>query len=711
MGDAYSLWNDALARRFFGEDQASKPAYLAVDDDELAALSALVDGSLRPGEGVPAFAAAVRSGLTFQLSRGGIFARYLNQAVTWRQLGSRGDPPYLGLLGLCVLAASHMASDPDEGITSGNYYRRLGQLLQRDDGGMPPGFEAVRKLWVDLRHWLTADMHGSRGISTVQGHRVFTNIGYPMSQCLLAERDRRRLTHFFRAVGLEPHEAITEEELYTLFSAWVHPDCGLSGNALRLLSKVTADVRKQLAAIVSGEFAEWQGEYRDVRGRERGEIVLQLKLMQGGHRVEMRFVPRRPSGFPEGVFRRHPSLGEIVLVAAGDEWYQPLELPIDGAALDATLELESGGRVLTYEPRPVIAFRPNFDIGGFASVPQAAPLEPHCVAVHESKAGAVECFLREVARAGWRTVSESAGLPRGWRLLRDVVFEKPGVPEDPALRCLAPRFATRLRLEGGLEVAKDTYLLGEEPSVWVSLAADAVASIDDRTRQVDAGGTTLDLRGFGLAEGTHTLSVAGQTRRFRTIRGFPVISASVDGSLGLVLKRHAAYKAETPGPVPLPDRKPAHGEVFISGAMITGDPEDLPVEVFPPILLRTGFARYVLLGAVAGQCMKPQHPAKPQWLEAAGIGCQWFDQPCSFACQWVILYGSEGCRLRAVESSPAPAIEVQAMPAEERLVWSRAVVAAVAGLVQVDEDLASTWTTYVETAREILGRGAADESV
>lgn len=705
MGDAYSSWNDALACRFFGANQAGKPAYLTVDDDELATLAPSVDAALKPEEGVSAFAAAVRGGLTAQLPGTGIFSRYLNQATTWRQLGSKGDPPYIGLLGLCVLAASHMASDPEEGITSGNYYRRLGELLQRDDGGIPPGFEAVRMLWGDLKHWLTADMHGSRGVSTVQGHRVFTNIGYPMSQCLLAERDRRRLTHFFRAVGLEPHESISEEELSTLFSAWVHPDCGLSGNALRLLAKATADVRSQLAAIVFAEFAEWEGEFRDVRGRERGEIVLQLKLMHGGHHVEMRFVPRRPAGFPDGEFRRQPGMGAVALFAAGDDWYQPLETPVDSSTLGAAIELENGGHVLTYEPRPVIAFRPNFEIGGFASVSQAAPLEPHCIAVHAAKAEAVERFLRDVARPGWRTLPESAGLPRGWRLLRDVVFEKPGVPEDPALRCLAPRFATRLRLEGGLEVARDTYLVHEEPGVWISLETEALAAIDDHSRHVDAGGTMLDLREFELAEGSHTLSVAGQTRRFRTIPGFPVVSSAASGTLGLVLKRHSDYRAEAPGPVPLPDRKPSRGEVFISGANVVGDPEDLPVETFPPVLLWTGSREYVLLGAVAGQVMELQPPPMPKWLERAGIvGYQYFDQPCPFACQWAILYGSEGCRLRALEAAPAPAIEILAVPSMERYTWATVIAAAEANDVRVSENVASIWARYVEVAGEILGR-------
>ena len=279
VNTAYEAWNSALAQRYFSTAHAHKPVYLSVDDDGLGELEARV-GSGGGGEPADELAAAVRTTLRHDSS---LFASYLAQRTRWRKDGCEGPPPYTGLLALCVLAASRMARDPVKGIERTAYYPQLNPLLHlpRFDG-MPPGFNQVEDLWRDLGRWLDEDCAGARGTSTATTHYFFRHIGWPISQCLLREADRRRLTEFFRAIGLEPRTEIEPAQLWTLFLNWAREGCGLSDQALAVIRSARPEVATQIADIIQREFEVWDGELLDARGRRRGEIALVLEVSRGG---------------------------------------------------------------------------------------------------------------------------------------------------------------------------------------------------------------------------------------------------------------------------------------------------------------------------------------------------------------------------------------------------------------------------------------------
>jgi hypothetical protein len=192
---AYQVWNRTLARRFFRTDCAGRPAYLSVDDEELEELAPQI--GIEPKGAAASLAEAVKREFS-NSQTSGLYREFLRAATEWRK-DPGGPPPYIALLGSAVLAGSRMARDETQGVASHNYYRRYNELFGRDPGaGQPQGFEQLGRLWRDLDRWLDEDNSGRLGTSTVPEHPFPAHVGYPISQCLLRESDRRRLTEFFR---------------------------------------------------------------------------------------------------------------------------------------------------------------------------------------------------------------------------------------------------------------------------------------------------------------------------------------------------------------------------------------------------------------------------------------------------------------------------------------------------------------------------------
>jgi hypothetical protein len=654
VNGVYDTWNAALADRYFSPTQAGKPVYLSVDDD---ALLELFPDTAGEGATAEAFAAAVRTTL-----RGGdsIFVHHLVRRTEWRQNGCGGPPPYLGLLGLCVLAASRMARDPEKAIERTAFYPQLNPLLNRPQfSGMPPGFEQVDDLWKDLRRWLDDDLKGARGTATAATHHFFTHIGWPISQCLLREADRRRLTEFFRAAGLEPHTEIEPAQLWTLLRNWAREGCGLSDQALRLVRNARPEIADQMAEIVKREFDVWEGELLDPQGRRRGEIALVLEIAQGGRRILAKLVPRKPDGFPDQARWQLAGGGDLELARAGDAWYQPLELEPSRTILASGVSMSSNGFALAYEPGPVIPLRASLGVGAWASVRQATAIEEHCLVTTEALLPRVREFLLRYAENGWRVLDRTGNLPGGWRVVERVriTHAVPDVADD--LRRLAPRLHTATRLEGGLQVAPRQYLTRGEPDLWITIGIGerAAVELDERTMTVSEGVLELKLSALDppLAEGEHEIVAGGIRRHFSTFSGFPLAAPAGTGSLGHILELHGTYRPSSVDAEQLPVGEPRRGQVFVCGASTRARQEDLPEPVQPPVLVPAGFRAYTVVGAQPGEVLSLLPAGQPHWLRDIGphVQCQFFDQPVAFEPEWLIVEGRLGTQIRPLRTPPA----------------------------------------------------------
>jgi hypothetical protein len=341
-----------------------------------------------------------------------------------------------------------MARDSKRGIESNSYYPQLNLLLGRDTfGGMPSGFEVVGSLWKDLCRWL--DSHdGAYGTSTARQHSFFIHVGWPMSQCLLRRADRHRLTEFFRAAGLDPHEEIEPSQLWVLFKGWARPGCGLSTTALRIAEHATGSIAEQLAEILEREYDAWEGELLDPHGRRRGLIALTVSMLAGGRRIQLGLSPRRAEGLPgEAVLQDHTGRSYQV-TAVSDDWYAPLQVPVTAGILANGLSLEGDGFSFSYEAGDVVPLRAALGASAWVSVRQADLFEEHCVLLSASRRQAVRDFLSAHATTGW-SEAQTETLPGGWHVIRGVRFAHAIHDAPSGLAALAPRLHTATRIAGG----------------------------------------------------------------------------------------------------------------------------------------------------------------------------------------------------------------------------------------------------------------------
>ena len=673
MNRNYETWNQVLAGYYFRPDRAGRPVYLSVDDEELEGLAP--DAGVEKEQAAESLATAVRREFTSS-SAFGLYAEFFKATREWRKGGAAGPPPYVALHALAALAGSRMASDGQ--VAGNNYYVRYNELIGMPaDSGQPWGFDDLRGLWEDLHRWLQDDCGERLGRSTVRKHPTLAHVGYPISQCLLREADRRRLTEFFRAARLEPGDEIAASQLFTYLRNWAHPGCGLTSPAIAVIQNASASVAEEVAEIVKDEFAAWRGELLDERGRLRAEIALVLEVKQGGHWVKASFWPRRPDGFPAELPAETGRGGRLLLNAVGTAWYGPLGGEVRGKDLERGMVLEAGDLSLAYQPGRVVPLRTDSDVGRWVSVRQVKAAEPHCVAVHLSALEDVRRFLTEHAEQGWRVLPNAGDMPEGWKVIESVRISSPASPAEPHLRPLAPRFGTTSTFEGGLRIKKGQYLEGGEPDLWITVAEGDLPAVEVDGEPVALDGPIVRLRlsELGLASGEHRVQAGGLTRRFVTFAGFSETAPAGTGTLGHVLRRGKGYAPLAAGPQPIPAGEQAAGTVCVSGASALAKPGDLPEPVTPPVLLPAGLSAYTVIGKVPGEAFEVDPPARPGWLQAAGLGeqFQYFDQPLAFEAQWLIAGGKSGTQVRAIAQPPAQPSSLEGEDPEAVALWCKAI--------------------------------------
>lgn len=695
MLPSYRIWNEALVAHYFNEDACGRPAYLSVDDEDLAEIA----GANGWDAGGTCLAVAVRQ----RLGAGSTLYPLAREAREWRQAGAHGTPPFVAVLALCVLAGSRMAADLEAGIAGHAYYARLNPLLSRDVGaGQPPGFETLGDVWENLNRWLGEDLEGRLGLPTARTRPHPRHIWWPISQCLLRAADRRRLPDFFGAVRLDPGTDISEPQLWTLLRNWAKPGCGFTEQGLRTIELAADDVAEQVTSIVKRELAAWDGELRDAQGRRRGEVVLLAEKLAGGRRVTLRFVARRPAGFPEAGWINHA--GEhLELGAGGDQWFGPLPIAVTDRTLRDGFKLTNGKLALSYEPSKAIPLRASFEpVSGWLSARQATAVEEHLVLAHSSAEPELRAFLKSHAQNHWQLIRPAGNVPEGWLVGLGVSITGAVLHAPPELSRLAPRLNTATRMEGGLEVAKGQYLLGGEPDLWITVAEGETCDveIDSAVKRFQTGVIPLRLSGLGFEPGRHTISAGGITRIVTTFGGFPVIRTAGTGCLGHEFHRHAHYRPATiiAGEVAL--GQIPRGTLQVSGALINGRADDLPVTQYPPILLRTGFL-FVLIGARPGEVLQVRRVRDPEWLATLELGAQFFDCPVPFPVQWIIRYGKLETKVESAAGVPSPPRSEEAIGGEPTRLWATVIGAAAENGAIVGEHDA-LWRAYVAVAQELI---------
>jgi hypothetical protein len=185
----YQQWNTALIQYFTVGVGVGERIYLSVDDETLDNIGRRFSSKEVPrGKWSQAFQRAVKE---YVVNDGAVDLEVLQGRDPKRR------PRGVAFLGLCVLAASHMANEDE--ISDINYFTRLKEILQVSSNtprprGMSSGCQAEEPLWRDWNLWLL-----ERGFqpSAHEGSGPRKYIEYPISQCLLRQADKDRLQEFF----------------------------------------------------------------------------------------------------------------------------------------------------------------------------------------------------------------------------------------------------------------------------------------------------------------------------------------------------------------------------------------------------------------------------------------------------------------------------------------------------------------------------------
>ncbi len=686
-------WALALERYFFAPRQRGRRVYFSVSDEALDEIAQTTSG-----QGAETLVRAVRPQLRLTSQRN-LFEDVYTSGTRWSANREPGPPPFLPCLALCVLAASRMESS--QGLSAGNYYERLRIVLDLPHSPQPAYAETIPATFRLFHEWIQRG-RGVRGASTIPDVAVPAHIGYALSQALIRESDRRKLTAFFIRLDLQPQDWGVSGQLLPALRYWAARST-LSWGAKRLISD--PQYERDALSFFEDELKNWDLNERDDDGRVVGRIAISLRVTGG---TDWALIASRPRGFPETAAWTSGAPGSglrtLTLQSSIPEIYDPVSLgpSLPDWILEAhnhPLVFKCGQQALHLALPSVVPLGPDPNTGRLTSTRRVQPSVRHWLLVHGEVAQAAEDLLGRIAREGWARVANS---PVGWRLYRDVFVDLPPTFEvPPGLAPLVPGVEAKPELCGGLPLGllggEPLYLQGGPPDVWLphwlSQTIDTPPSVDGQP--VPAGDRTGGrLRvNRDLAVGIHVVRLGTFSLRFRIVNGMPpeLQWQSAPGSLVLRAPFLAATSSTGTGPA---------GTVVCGGVVDDGSVGSTNSRL-TSIRLPHGALRYTLIGSDFGCVAACAAPPRPRWLEEVGLLTQDFEVIADFRVAWARIdwqrSGSEILRVADVSPSldaPGPA------PQE----WIEAVLRA--GSLR-DPGTAPSWEEYRNLAEASQGSSAA----
>lgn len=507
---AIDIWRAALVEDLFGE-AAGLPLYLFLEPERFEAIAQHVGSD---GDRRAAFARAVGDQMEWQ---GDQWRRWREQARAWEAAGKVGAPPFVDLLVLLTFAAENMVADDDH--AAHNYYARLSALLGLDG----PRADRLRRVfsetvwfWQALNDWLE-EWEGERGWPTARAYDRRKYIGYPLSQALVREQDRRSLHAAFERYNLQPMRRMGAAEMIEILSDWVARRAA-PGNLIRLWTD--RDARRRIAEIACAELSHWgggathrqAGGAHDAAGRTRRlEWMAELSLAPVA-KLELFLIARGASEDTIGSYhvgeRRTDAAGHAAVEGAqnlrfelfpGMRWasLEPWAQIGVTSLFSGVLELiddDDPERSFLRSPAPILVLEAEGDRIQFLEVPRVQLFKPALVLAHASNAGLIEGHLRANAREGWRkfAAEELQNLPVGWVAFTDVLMIKPVEENRVAkLEPLCAGSATVIEFSGGLQLGHGVWHLRRPPEVMASVDSGDGFSLTIAARNAGGEGALL----------------------------------------------------------------------------------------------------------------------------------------------------------------------------------------------------------------------------
>ena len=478
LSQEYLAWNTAITETIYINDAAGTPVYLDLDDDKFADIAAhpALSGLDASKDGL---ALAVRNEINLSASKSGVLWSIEGDARAWmrsflRHENPPGNPPMVAFLAVVVLAAEAMGN----GEANANaYYAQLFKILkieaEKDKTKLEGAYrESVLILWSYLNKWLT-ELEWAQGMPTAQA-LSFPYVSVAMSQALVREGDRRKMSRMFEMMNFTPGEYISPSEMTDFFNIWVQREDSNVSNSLKALwGKSSA--RERISEVLSKELEVWDGFVWGAQGtfgtnphreKQHAKLKLTIKLSTylGQSRIVhgLAFSSHLISNDTESTLYAKPS-PEIPLVfqtvSKSVAFLQNANAVPLAALLLGDIEIAGPAPFVPVRriPKDVVVLAFDEELQTYIEVEKAALGQDLLVLVKEQDLLMVNLqkLLEANARPGFKLLpKESLGLPSGWIAISRVQLIA-AQASTFALRqfdALTPLASSQLVLSGGLKI-------------------------------------------------------------------------------------------------------------------------------------------------------------------------------------------------------------------------------------------------------------------
>lgn len=420
----YSDWNRNITERFFNPEQEGRRVFLCVTED----LIKDIGGS----DGIRDFVDAVKTGPEMPDKRQrALCSRPVALCKHWMQSSDKGIPPYVGYLGLFVLATGFENMSGSEG-----YHKRLRELVGEEVSNQPlPGFYDVWEVWCDLERWANETNGGRLGMFVAEITKSWAHVRLPISQTLLTESERKMLPQVFLHAGFDPSAPPSDEDV--ALGVRRHGADVLMRRTIRRLTDTQesdTEFRSMLIEAILDELRECQ--LHDIISVSENGVTsavslalrISLRIDSVANIVEAQLRMFSEESLGDGWLSFNSPSSDLRILCSCEQGGWSLPVKTKDGILNAYLLDWKRGEVFTSEESPVSlklsgkSYR-LFILGSAVGLPylievNRLPLnQSFWMAMHED----VEMDLNEWGRAdceGWTKLDNLGGLPKHWFLYK-----------------------------------------------------------------------------------------------------------------------------------------------------------------------------------------------------------------------------------------------------------------------------------------------------
>ncbi|MBY0567339.1 MAG: hypothetical protein K2P70_08510 [Hyphomonadaceae bacterium] len=514
-GTNEKAWRAAIADELFSEAAANIPLYVYLEPERFAAVAAKVGVSENPRA---AFGKTISAVMRWR-SPSELWGYWRAATAQWIAEGKVGAPPSLALLVCLTLAAESMVADAEH--AAHNYYDRLANLLglnETETDQLKDAFPETIAFWQSLNDWLE-DWQGERGWPTARAHDRRRYIGYPLSQALVREQDRRGLHAAFEHYQLQPMRVMSAAEMTVHLADWFGDSANNMSANLRRLWFTDQTARRRIAEIACAELSHWTGHgaYGAPGSRlDGGSRALKLDWIADlayapTPRLDLFLVARTDPELAVGAYRVSALTDDAGRASVagcldrlrlerlpGMRWASLEPWPEIGVTslFSGVIELVSASdsaRLYRKSPTPIIVLEAEEGRNQFHEIPRAQLFKQNLVLAHASAAPLVEGHLAKHARPGWRKFADTelTNLPAGWCAYCDVMIVKAAdEATNPKLEPLSAGAATIISFSGGLQLG-NAWHAARPPELLAAVDTDGTFDLAINQRGRDGIGRHL----------------------------------------------------------------------------------------------------------------------------------------------------------------------------------------------------------------------------